>query len=80
MIQKPDPQTAEPGPEPAAGAGPLPYERDEQAVAPKQDGQHRHNRKPIAQAHQDVESGIKDTERIGTPNDVPSSADQADER
>lgn len=51
----------------------LPHDRDESSDPPKEDGQHRHNRKPIEQARRDVESGIKDSERIGTPNDVPTS-------
>jgi hypothetical protein len=53
----------------------LPHDRDESSAPVEEDGQHDHNRKPIAQAHHDVESGVKDTERIGTPNDVPSSGD-----
>lgn len=52
---------------------PLPHDRDEKAEAPVENAQHRENRKPIDQAHRDVEAGIQDTERIGTPNDVPSS-------
>ena len=52
---------------------PLPHDRDERSGPVKEDGQHRHNREPIEQARRDVESGIQDTERIGTPNDVPAS-------
>jgi hypothetical protein len=66
-----DPQGADATP----GDAPLPHERDERSVPPKEDAQHRHNRQPIAQAHRDVEAGLQDTERIGTPTDVPSSAD-----
>ncbi|MEO8937108.1 MAG: hypothetical protein ABI277_15420 [Burkholderiaceae bacterium] len=51
----------------------LPHERDETAAAPEEDAQHRANRAPMRQAHEDVESGLVDTERMGTPNDVPSS-------
>lgn len=55
----------------------LPSERDEKAgESPGSEAgnpQRDHNRKPIEQAHRDVESGVQDTERIGTPNDVPSS-------
>ena len=54
---------------------PLPHDRDEKAQPPVENAQHRENRKPIDQARRDVESGIQDTERIGTPNDVPSSGD-----
>jgi|GEM_PF-2280493 len=57
----------------AAQPTPLPHDRDEKAEAPVENAQHRENRKPIDQAHRDVEAGIQDTERIGTPNDVPSS-------
>ncbi len=51
----------------------LPADRDEHPHAPKEDGQHRANRDVIGQARRDVESGIQDTERIGTPSDVPPS-------
>ena len=54
---------------------PLPHDRDEKAQPPVENAQHRENRKPIDQARRDVEAGIQDTERIGTPNDVPSSDD-----
>jgi hypothetical protein len=69
---------AEPAVSTASGAAsdadaPLPHDRDESSHPVKEDGQHRHNREPIEQARRDVESGIKDTERIGTPNDVPTS-------
>ncbi len=57
------------------GAG-LPHERDEKSGSDDATGSGDHPRAPIKQAHDDVESGIQDTERIGTPNDVPSSADQ----
>jgi hypothetical protein len=57
----------------SAQRAPLPHDRDEHAAAPREDDQLRHNRKPIEQARRDVEAGVKDTERIGTPNDVPSS-------
>jgi hypothetical protein len=49
----------------------LPHERDESAhptetkVDPKR-------RQRIGQAKQDVERGLKDTERRGVPSDVPS--------
>ena len=51
----------------------LPHDRDEKATPPVENEQHRANRAQIDQAHRDVESGMEDTERIGTPNDVPSS-------
>ena len=51
----------------------LPHDRDEKPQATPENAQHDHNRRPIRQAHRDVESGIQDTERIGTPNDVPGS-------
>jgi len=51
----------------------LPHDRDESARPAAENPQHDHNRKSIRQAHADVESGIEDTERIGTPNDVPGS-------
>ena len=57
----------------AATCGERNFDRDEKAEAPVENAQHRENRKPIDQAHRDVEAGIQDTERIGTPNDVPSS-------
>jgi hypothetical protein len=71
-------KNTKPAVSPASGApsdadAPLPHDRDESRGPVKEDGQHRHNRKPIEQARRDVESGIKDTERIGTPNDVPTS-------
>ena len=55
----------------ADAAAKLPHDRDESPQPPHEDAQHRKNREPIAQARRDVESGIVDTERIGTPNDVP---------
>jgi hypothetical protein len=58
---------------PSDADAPLPHDRDESSHPAKEDAQHRHNRKPIEQARRDVESGIKDTERIGTPNDVPTA-------
>jgi hypothetical protein len=51
----------------------LPHDRDESADAPAEDAQHDANRAPMRQAHADVEAGLVDTERRGTPNDVPSS-------
>lgn len=50
---------------------PTPPERDETV-----DREARHqgsDTESMEQAHRDVESGLQDTERIGTPNDVPSS-------
>ncbi|MGI9027199.1 MAG: hypothetical protein ACR2GP_16815 [Burkholderiaceae bacterium] len=52
----------------------LPHDRDEAAERVHRDGLHKTNREPIEQARRDVESGIVDTERIGTPSDVPTSA------
>ena len=51
----------------------LPHDRDEKPEIPVENAQHGENRKSIDQAHDDVESGIQDTERIGIPSDVPSS-------
>lgn len=53
----------------------LPHDRDERAGAPEDNAQHEDNRESIRQAHDDVESGIEDTERIGTPSNVPASRD-----
>ena len=55
----------------------LPHDRDEKAQPPVENAQHRENRKIMEQARRDVESGLQDTERIGTPNDVPSSDSNA---
>ena len=58
----------------------LPHDRDEKrTIPPIENAQHVENREPIDQAHDDVESGIQDTERIGVPSNVPSSG-QNDER
>lgn len=58
------------------GDAKLPHDRDE---APDDEGEHSmqrdQDRKPIKQAHEDVEAGIVDSERIGVPNDVPASVD-----
>ncbi len=62
-------------PDPADDGAPLPHDRDENPAPPRDDGQTHANRAPIRQAHVDVESGLQDTERIGTPSDVPSSTD-----
>jgi hypothetical protein len=64
----------------SARQAPLPHDRDEQSAPPVEDAQHRHNRRPIVQAQRDVESGLRDTERIGVPNDVPSSRHNAGTR
>jgi len=50
----------------------LPHDRDEKAAPERHDRQHDANRGIIRQAKRDVDAGIVDTERIGTPNDVPS--------
>lgn len=72
-----EPAAAPPAAAPSDRDAHLPSDRDEKAgdEAGTQAGnpQHDHNRKAILQAHEDVESGVQDTERIGTPNDVPSS-------
>jgi hypothetical protein len=57
----------------------LPHDRDERSRPPAKEDS-GHNRESIEQAHEDVESGIKDTERIGTPSDVPSSGRNRDKR
>ena len=54
---------------------PLPHDRDERSAPIEENAQHRQNRETIEQAHADVESGVQDTERIGTPSNVPSSDD-----
>ncbi len=58
----------------STGDARLPHDRDEKAQAAPENAQHDDNRRPMRQAHDDVESGITDTERIGTPNDVPGSS------
>lgn len=58
----------------------LPHDRDERARPPVENAQHRANRAVGEQAHADVESGAQDTERYGTPNDVPSSDENGSER
>ena len=58
----------------------LPHDRDERRRdGDENDPQRQGNRNTTRQAHDDVESGIQDTERIGTPNAVPG-ADQNDGR
>lgn len=52
----------------------LPHDRDEAARGGTADAQ-RQNRGVGKQALQDVESGQQDTDRHGTPNDIPSSDD-----
>ncbi len=64
----------------ASATAPLPHDRDESAAPPVENAQHRTNRAPIRQAHEDVESGVQDTERIGTPSDVPSSGQNGGKR
>lgn len=49
----------------------LPHARDEKPCVETPDHAHRTNREKVRQAHDDVERGVKDTERIGTPNDLP---------
>lgn len=49
----------------------MPHDRDEKACVETPDHAHRTNREKVRQAHADVERGVKDTERIGTPNDLP---------
>ena len=66
---------ATPDAQPSQRDRPLPHDRDEKPQPLVENAQHRENRKPIDQARKDVEAGIQDTERIGTPNDVPSSGD-----
>lgn len=68
---------AVPGGPPADPGTANPHDRDESAGPVEENAQHRDNRKPIAQAHRDVEGGIEDTERIGIPSDVPKAADNA---
>lgn len=61
---------------PTDDAAKLPHDRDESPAdpdtAPSTAAQHDANRAPIRQAHADAESDKQDTERIGTPNDVPT--------
>ncbi len=59
--------------EPTNTDAPLPHDRDEGKEKQHGGRQREGNRRPIAQAHDDVERGVQDTERIGVPNDVPSS-------
>lgn len=51
----------------------MPHDRDESAKPEADTPQRDENRTIIRQAHEDVERGLVDTERIGTPNDVPAS-------
>jgi hypothetical protein len=51
----------------------LPHDRDEAAKPEADTAQRDHNRTIVRQAHEDVERGLVDTERVGTPNDVPAS-------
>ena len=53
----------------------LPHERDQQAPEGAAATPHPGNRNTMERAHRDAESKITDTERIGTPNDVPSADD-----
>ncbi len=53
--------------------GQLPRDRDESSAPVEDDAQRAQNRAPMRQALKDVESGQQDTERKGTPSDVPSS-------
>ncbi len=62
--------------DPLSGDGAaLPSDRDEKPSSPTENAQHRQNRQVIEQGRRDVESGLEDTERIGTPNTLPSSGD-----
>ena len=51
----------------------LPHDHDESARPEAETAQRDANRAVVRQAHEDVERGLVDTERVGTPNDVPSS-------
>ena len=51
----------------------LPHDHDESARPEAQTPQRDENRAIVRQAHEDVERGLVDTERIGTPSDVPSA-------
>jgi hypothetical protein len=72
-MEKPKDRAGPPMGQPSDLDAPLPHDRDERSVPADENAQHRQNRETIEQAHDDVESGVQDTERIGTPNDVPSS-------
>ena len=52
----------------------MPHERDESAGASgdRDDHEQPASRRQITQAHKDVERGMVDTDRRGTPNDVPT--------
>lgn len=53
----------------------LPHERDENAGTGDATAEQGRQRASMKQAHEDVESGIEDTERRGIPSNVPSSQD-----
>jgi len=55
----------------------LPHDRDETARPEADTAQRDQNRTIVRQAKEDVERGVLDTERIGTPNDVPASTRKA---
>jgi hypothetical protein len=65
-----DPKT-----EPNRRSEKMPHERDESArsTGNRLDQKVPPSERRISQAHDDVESGKVDTDRRGTPNDVPSS-------
>ena len=56
----------------------LPHDLDESAKGGTADAQEQ-NRGVGKQALKDIESGIEDTDRRGTPNNVPSSEDNKKE-
>ena len=71
------PQTPQPGDASSDADATLPHERDQQAPEGAAHTPHAENRKTMDRAHRDTESNITDTERIGTPSDVPSADDNA---
>jgi hypothetical protein len=52
----------------------MPHERDESARASEEgiDDKQPASQRQILQAHEDVEQGLVDTDRRGTPSDIPS--------
>ena len=73
----PDPSGGQGGP-PSDDNAKLPHDRDESSKGGTADApnpQHDQNRAVGRQALKDVESPMQDTDRHGTPNDVPSSTD-----
>ena len=64
--------TSDPAVKPARSNPRLPHERDESATATGRHEKPARTGADIAQAGEDAERGLVDTERRGVPNDVPN--------